>query len=125
MSDGTGIIRLTWFNGANYINKSIKVGDRLAVSGKINFYKKKYQITNPAYVAPIEKEDYVNKIIPKYTLTDGVTEKIYRKIIEQVLNKMQALKEQQANEQQSINYPEGYSTISDRDKSMIYTVMNE
>ena len=30
---------------------------------KINYFKGKYQITNPAYVVPINREDYVNKII--------------------------------------------------------------
>ena len=45
----------------------------VVVSGKINYFKKKYQITNPAYVVPIVKrEDYVNKIIPKYSLTEGI-----------------------------------------------------
>ena len=33
LSDGKGMITLTWFNGASYMNKSIKVGDHLAVSG--------------------------------------------------------------------------------------------
>ena len=63
------------------------------ISGKINYYKKKYQITNPAYVLPIDKEDYVNKIIPKYSLTEGLTEKIYRKLIDQVLKNIADLTE--------------------------------
>ena len=50
-------------------------------------------MTNPSYVVPQEKEDYVNKIIPKYSLTEGLTEKIYRKIIEQVLIKITNLDE--------------------------------
>ena len=58
------------------------------ISGKINYFKKKYQITNPAYIVPINKVDYVKKIIPKYSLTEGLTEKIYRKLIEQVLLKI-------------------------------------
>ena len=42
---------------------------------------------------PLEKENYVNKIIPKYSLTEGLTEKIYRKLIEQVLKKITDLDE--------------------------------
>ena len=34
---------------------------------------------------PLEKENYVNKKIPKYPLTEGLTEKSYRKLIDQVL----------------------------------------
>ncbi len=60
---------------------------------KIGYFKKKYQITNPDYVVPLEREEYVNKIIPKYSLTDGLTEKIYRKLIEQVLNKITKVSE--------------------------------
>ena len=63
------------------------------ISGKINYFKKRYQITNPAYVVPVNKEDYVNKIIPRYSLTEGLTEKIYRKLIEQVLNSITDLNE--------------------------------
>ena len=39
------------------------------ISGKINFFNKKYQITNPDYVTYLEKKDYVTKNIPKYNLT--------------------------------------------------------
>ena len=55
------------------------------ISGIINYFKKKYQITNPPYVVPVDREDYVNKVIPKYPLTEGLTEKIYIKLINQVL----------------------------------------
>ena len=48
------------------------------ISGKINHFKKRYQIVNPSYVVPVDKEDYVNKIIPRYSLTEGLNEKIYR-----------------------------------------------
>ena len=68
------------------------------ISGKINYYKKRYQITNPSYVVPISKENYVNKIIPKYSLTEGLTEKIYRKLIEQVLKNITDLTEWHTDE---------------------------
>ena len=68
------------------------------ISGKINHFKKKYQIVNPSYVVPIDKEDYVNKIIPKYSLTEGLNEKIYRKLIDQVLNNITDLTEWHNNE---------------------------
>ena len=41
----------------------------------------------------LDKEDYVNKIIPKYSLTEGLTEKIYRKLIDQVLKNITDLPE--------------------------------
>jgi len=42
---------------------------------------------------PVENEDYVTRVIPKYSLTQGITEKIYRKLIDQVLSKITNLKE--------------------------------
>ena len=65
----------------------------VVISGKVNFYKKKYQITNPSYVVPVEKEEFVKKVMPKYSLTEGISEKVYRNIIEQVLVKLPELPE--------------------------------
>jgi len=92
--DPTGKIDIVFFNSREgYIRKILPLNTEVVVSGKINYFKKKYQITNPAYVVPIEKESYVNKVIPKYSLTEGLTEKIYRKLIEQVLKKITELDE--------------------------------
>ena len=85
--DGKGKIDIVFFNSREgYIRKILPLNSLVIISGKVNYFKKKYQITNPAYVVPINKEDYVNKIIPKYSLTEGLTEKIYRRLIDQVLN---------------------------------------
>jgi len=84
--DVKGKIDIVFFNSREgYIRKILPLNKLVIVSGKINYFKKKYQITNPAYIVPVSKEDYVNKLIPKYSLTEGLTEKIYRKLIEQVL----------------------------------------
>ena len=92
--DQKGKIDIVFFNSREgYIRKILPLNSLVIISGKINYFKKKYQITNPAYVVPINKEDYVNKIIPKYSLTEGLTEKIYRKLIDQVLNNITDLTE--------------------------------
>ncbi len=93
-ADEKGNIDIVFFNSREgYIRKILPLNSIVIISGKINYFKKKYQITNPAYVVPAEKENYINKIIPKYSLTDGLTEKVYRKLIEQVLNKITNLAE--------------------------------
>ena len=92
--DDKGKIEIIFFNSKEgYIRKILPLNSMVIISGKINFYKKKYQITNPTYVVPPEKEDYVNRIIPKYSLTEGLTEKIYRKLVDQVLKKIPNLTE--------------------------------
>ena len=83
----TGKIDLVFFNSREgYIKKVLPINKWVVISGKVSNFNKKYQITNPDYIASIDNIDYVKKKIPKYSLTDGLTEKSYRKIIEQTLN---------------------------------------
>ena len=87
--DSKGKIDIIFFNSREgYIRKILPINSLVVISGKINFFKKKYQISIPAYIVPVAKEEYVNKKIPKYSLTEGLTEKVYRKLIEQVLKKI-------------------------------------
>jgi len=87
--DQTGRIDLIYFNSREgYIKKILPLNSWVVVSGKINFFKNKYQITNPNYVSNLEKLNIINKKIPKYSLTEGLTEKSYNKMIDQVLNKL-------------------------------------
>ena len=92
--DSTGKVDIVFFNSREgYIRKILPLNECVVISGKVNLYNNKYQITNPAYVVPAEKEGFVKKIIPKYSLTEGITEKIYRNIIEQVIEKLPILPE--------------------------------
>ena len=70
LSDGKSMMSLTWFNGARYIKKAIKVGDRLAVSGKVEFYNG-FQIVHPEYDKLKDDEDPVNSglVIPLYSIS--------------------------------------------------------
>ena len=55
--DATGKIDIVFFNSREgYIRKILPLDAEVVVSGKINYFRKKYQITNPAYVVPIEKK---------------------------------------------------------------------
>ena len=97
--DARGCIDIVFFNSREgYIRKILPLNSLVIISGKINHFKKRYQIVNPSYVVPTDKEDYVNKIIPRYSLTEGLNEKIYRKLIDQVLNNITDLTEWHNNE---------------------------
>ena len=92
--DEFGEIDLIFFNSREgYIRKILPLNEWVAVSGKINFFRKKYQITNPTYVEKIEQIELIKKIIPKYSLTEGLSEKIYSKIIKEVFLRMPAIDE--------------------------------
>ena len=92
--DEFGEIDLIFFNSREgYIRKILPLNEWVAVSGKVNFFRKKYQITNPTYVEKIDQIELVKKIIPKYSLTEGLSEKIYSKIIEKVFNMIPDIEE--------------------------------
>ncbi|MDB9760859.1 ATP-dependent DNA helicase RecG [Pelagibacteraceae bacterium] len=92
--DEFGEIDLIFFNSREgYIRKILPLNDWVAVSGKVNFFRKKYQITNPTYVEKIEQIELIKKIIPKYSLTEGLSEKIYSKIIEKVFARIPVVEE--------------------------------
>ncbi len=84
--DNTGKIEIVYFNSREgYLRKLYPINKWVIISGKINYFNKNYQITNPDYVTTLEKKDYVVKNIPKYNLTKGINEKKYRSISEQVI----------------------------------------
>ena len=85
--DATGKIDIVYFNSREgYLRKLYPLNEWIIVSGKINYFNKKYQITNPDYVTTLDKQEHVVKNIPKYNLTKGINEKKYRLISEQVIN---------------------------------------
>ena len=82
-------INIIFFNSyEGYIKKILPIGKEVIISGKINYYKKHYQITNPTYIKPSAQKEEIAKIFPKYSLTEGLAEKTYRKLIFEVLNKI-------------------------------------
>ena len=84
--DETGKVEIVYFNSREgYLRKLFPLNEFVIVSGKINYFNKKYQITNPDYVTSLDNQQYVTKNIPKYNLTKGINEKKYRNISEQVI----------------------------------------
>ncbi len=86
-TDETGSVDIVYFNSREgYLRKLYPITKWVIISGKINYFNKKYQITNPDYVTSEEKKEYVAKNIPKYNLTKGINEKKYRSISEQIID---------------------------------------
>ena len=47
LRDSTGIIELVWFQGINWIQKSLTIGQTYLVYGKVSFFQGTPQITHP------------------------------------------------------------------------------
>ncbi len=83
--DQSGQVDIVYFNSREgYLRKIYPLNKWVIISGKVNFFKNKFQITNPDYVTNQDNEKYILKNIPKYSLTKGINEKKYRFISEQV-----------------------------------------
>jgi len=90
--DDTGKLNCVFFNSyEGYIKKILPINETVTINGKINFYRKKYQITNPTNLST-DKHN-IKKIHSKYNLTDGLVEKKYKNILAEVLNNLPDLSE--------------------------------
>ncbi len=91
-TDQSGKIDCIFFNShEGYIRKILPLNKEVTISGKINSYKGRYQITNPTYVS--QDNSLIETIDNKYSLTEGITEKSYNKIIKQILQNLPILNE--------------------------------
>ena len=91
-ADNTGEIDCIFFNSyEGYIKKILPLNSRVTISGKVNYYKGRYQITNPTHIS--DDTNSIKKIHSNYSLTDGLTEKKYLSIIEYVLKNLPDLDE--------------------------------
>ena len=90
--DETGEIDCIFFNSyEGYIKKILPIGKEITINGKISFYRNKYQVTNPKYVS--EDSSLIKQKHNTYSLTDGVSEKVYNKIINQIIKQLPILTE--------------------------------
>ncbi len=94
--DETGEIDCVFFNSyEGYIKKILPIGKEITVSGKIKYFRNKYQLTNPKYISTdssIIKQKHNN-----YQLTEGISEKVYNKIILQIINNLPKIDEWHSN----------------------------
>ena len=92
--DDFGEIDLIFFNSREgYIKTILPLNEWVVVSGKVNYFRNKYQMTNPKYLSKRENIDKIKKIIPKYSLTEGLKEITYRNVIEKVINQIPDIEE--------------------------------
>ena len=84
IEDGTGGLRLSWFNQP-WLENRLKKGATISVSGKVEQYLGRLVMSNPDW-EPVEVESLnTNRIVPVYSLTSQVTQKNLRNIIRQVV----------------------------------------
>lgn len=86
IGDGTGSIRITWFNQP-WIADKLKAGLGVVLSGKIDQYLGNLTMNNPEW-EPLERiQLHTNRIVPVYPLTAGITGKWLRRVINSVVTR--------------------------------------
>ena len=90
--DETGKLDCIFFNShEGYIRKILPLNNKIVISGKIGYFKNRYQITNPTHIST--DSNSIKKVFTNYSLTDGINQKMYNKIVQQVLKNLPDLNE--------------------------------
>jgi ATP-dependent DNA helicase RecG len=86
--DETGWIEATWF-GRRYIERRVRAGDRLVVSGRLKRFGRKLTLDNPEFQPDADERDllHVGRIVPVYRLTAGLTAQRLRLAIRDALDR--------------------------------------
>lgn len=91
ISDGSAVLKAKWFNQP-FLKKNFEPGIEVLLYGtsKINPYRGAgFEMDNPEYEIISEREDssiHMNRIVPVYRVTDGISVKQMRSVMFNVLN---------------------------------------
>ncbi len=92
--DEYGSIDIIFFNSReSYIKQILPLNEEVVISGKVGFYKNKYQMTNPDYIQSIDKEKDITKIMAKYSSVAGISPKTIQKIYKEEIEKLKDIGE--------------------------------
>ncbi len=81
LSDGSGALRINWFNNP-WMAKRLTAGMSVSVAGKIDQYLGRLVLNNPEVETIDERSITANRIWPVYALTEGVTQRSLRRIMQ-------------------------------------------
>jgi len=85
--EAEGLIFLKWFKQP-YLKNAIKKGDTIMASGEVTFYEGK-QMVHPDFEIIKDEESnplHTGRIVPFYPLTEGISHKRIRRIIDNAIN---------------------------------------
>lgn len=86
IGDGTGSIRVTWFN-QTWIANRLKPGKPVVLSGRVEQYLGRLTMNSPEW-EPLERQQlHTHRIVPVYPLTAGITSKWLRRVIHSTVSR--------------------------------------
>ena len=111
--DEYGSIDIIFFNSReSYIKQILPLNEEVVISGKVGFYKNKYQMTNPDYIQSIDKEKDITKIMAKYSSVAGISPKTIQKIYKEEIGKLKDIGEWHSQDfLKKMDWPTWYDAI--------------
>lgn len=84
MSDGTGVMNVTWFNSP-YIQKTLHESQEFILYGKVSFRGRNPEMINPVTETEQKAGNSTGKIVPIYPCTNGLTQRNIREAVQNAL----------------------------------------
>ena len=92
--DDSGSIELVFFHAhRDYLMKMLPPGQTRVVSGKVEVFNDRLQMTHPDHIAPLEEARSLKTVEPVYRLTAGLTLKTVGKAVQAALKRVPELPE--------------------------------
>ncbi|MDZ4159785.1 MAG: ATP-dependent DNA helicase RecG, partial [Anaerolineaceae bacterium] len=85
VSDGTGCLRLTWFNQPWLANR-LKPGSQVVLSGKVEMYLGRLVMNSPEVEELEQQHLHTNRIVPVYPLSARITQRWLRRLMHQTVS---------------------------------------
>ncbi|HDT12470.1 MAG TPA: DNA helicase RecG, partial [Candidatus Marinimicrobia bacterium] len=88
--DDTGYMTLSWFQGHSWIQKMLKPGETVSVSGRVEFFRG-HTMTHPDFDFLDKDQINTGMLVPVYPLTyelrsRGLSSRVFRKIFNRLFN---------------------------------------
>lgn len=94
VADDTGSMLLIFFHGqSDYWAKSLPVGQKRIISGRVEFKNGHWQMVHPDLIARPEQKDDVLRLEMQYPLTAGIGQRVLGKLMKQAVGRIPKLPE--------------------------------
>jgi ATP-dependent DNA helicase RecG len=94
--DATGRITLVFFHAdADYLERTLPVGETRMISGKVELFDGKRQMTHPDHIVAPDQAHQVLRVEPVYGLTEGLSPKVLERAVAAAVAKAPDLPEWQ------------------------------
>lgn len=85
VEDGTGALRVTWFNQP-WMARNLGVGDELVLAGRVDQYLGRLTMSNPEWEMLDKEQLHTNRIVPVYPLAANLGQRWLRSLMKRVVS---------------------------------------